>query len=52
MKPVFVISCPIDTLSVDMEHVLEILVKAIIKTDKYDVKILTTTLGCYTLGFY
>jgi hypothetical protein len=51
MKPVFVISCPIDTYSGYGARSRDI-VKAIIKTDKYDVKILTTTLGCYTLGLY
>jgi hypothetical protein len=38
MKPVFVISCPIDTYSGYGARSRDI-VKAIIKTDKYDVKI-------------
>jgi hypothetical protein len=39
------------TLIVDTEHVLEILVKAIIKTDKYDVKILPQRWGATPWGF-
>jgi hypothetical protein len=44
MKPVFVISCPIDTYSGYGARSRDI-VKAIIKTDKYDVKILPQRWG-------
>ena len=50
MKPVFVISCPIDTYSGYGARSRDI-VKAIIKTDKYDVKILPQRWGSTPWGF-
>jgi glycosyltransferase involved in cell wall biosynthesis len=50
MKPVFVISCPIDTYSGYGARSRDI-VKAIIKTDKYDVKILPQRWGNTSWGF-
>jgi hypothetical protein len=50
MKPVFVISCPIDTYSGYGARSRDI-VKAIIKTDKYDVKILPQRWGATPWGF-
>jgi hypothetical protein len=50
-KPVFVISCPIDTYSGYGARSRDI-VKAIIEMDKYDVKVLTTTLGKYSIWIY
>ena len=50
MKPVFVISCPIDTYSGYGARSRDI-VKAIIKTDKYDVKILPQRWGVTPWGF-
>jgi len=50
MKPVFVISCPIDTYSGYGARSRDI-VKAIIKTDKYDVKILPQRWGATSWGF-
>jgi hypothetical protein len=45
--PTFIISCPIDTYSGYGARSRDI-VKAIIELNKYDVKVLTTTLGCNT----
>ena len=50
MKPLFVISCPIDTYSGYGARSRDI-VKAIIKTDKYDVKILPQRWGNTAWGF-
>ena len=50
MKPVFVISCPIDTYSGYGARSRDI-VKAIIKTDKYDVRILPQRWGATPWGF-
>jgi hypothetical protein len=50
-KPTFVISCPIDTYTQDMEHVLRDIVKAIIELDKYDVKIMPQRWGSTPQGF-
>ncbi len=50
MKPVFVISCPIDTYSGYGARSRDI-VKAIIKTDKYDVKILPQRWGATPWNF-
>ena len=50
MKPVFVISCPIDTYSGYGARSRDI-VKAIIKTDRYDVKILPQHWGSTPWGF-
>ena len=50
MKPVFVISCPINTYSGYGARSRDI-VKAIIKTDKYDVKILPQRWGSTPWGF-
>jgi glycosyltransferase involved in cell wall biosynthesis len=50
MKPVFVISCPIDTYSGYGARSRDI-VKAIIKTDRYDVKILPQRWGNTSWGF-
>jgi hypothetical protein len=50
MKPVFVISCPIDTYSGYGARSRDI-VKAIIKTNKYDVKILPQRWGSTPWGF-
>ena len=50
MKPVFVISCPIDTYSGYGARSRDI-VKAIIETDKYDVKILPQRWGATSWGF-
>ena len=50
MKPVFVISCPIDTYSGYGARSRDI-VKAIIETDKYDVKILPQRWGSTPWGF-
>jgi len=50
MKPVFVISCPIDTYSSYRARSRDI-VKAIIKTDKYDVKILPQRWGATPWNF-
>jgi len=50
MKPVFVISCPIDTYSGYGARSRDI-VKAIIKTDKYDVKILPQRWGSTSWNF-
>jgi hypothetical protein len=50
MKPVFVISCPIDTYSGYGARSRDI-VKAIIKTDKYEVKILPQRWGATPWGF-
>ena len=50
MKPLFVISCPIDTYSGYGARSRD-LVKAIIKSDKYDVKILPQRWGNTTWGF-
>jgi hypothetical protein len=44
MKPLFVISCPIDTMSGYGSRSRD-LVKSIIELDKYDVKNITSTLG-------
>jgi hypothetical protein len=49
-KPVFVISCPIDTYSGYGARSRDI-VKAIIETDKYDVKILSQRWGNTPFGF-
>ena len=50
MKPLFVISCPIDTYSGYGARSRD-LVKAIIKSDKYDVKILPQRWGNTSWGF-
>jgi hypothetical protein len=50
-KPVFVISCPIDTYSGYGARSRDI-VKAIIEMDKYDVKDSFTTLGKYSIWIY
>jgi hypothetical protein len=50
MKPLYVISCPIDTYSGYGARSRDI-VKAIIKTDKYDVKILPQRWGATPWGF-
>jgi hypothetical protein len=50
MKPVFVISCPIDTYSGYGARSRDI-VKAIIKTNKYEVKILPQRWGATPWGF-
>ena len=49
MKPTFFISCPVDTYSGYGARSRDV-VKAIIEMDKYDVKIITTKMGRYTLG--
>ena len=49
-KPVFVISCPYDTYSGYGARARDI-VKAIINTDKYDVKLLTQRWGSTAWGF-
>jgi len=49
-KPLFVISCPIDTYSGYGARARDI-VKAIIKTDKYDVKVLPQRWGATPFGF-
>jgi hypothetical protein len=49
-KPVFVISCPIDTYSGYGARSRDI-VKAIIEMDKYDVKILSQRWGNTPFGF-
>ena len=50
MKPLYIISCPIDTYSGYGARSRDI-VKAIIKTDKYDVKILPQRWGATPWGF-
>jgi glycosyltransferase involved in cell wall biosynthesis len=50
MKPLFVISCPIDTYSGYGARARD-LVKALIKTDKYDVKVLPQRWGSTSWGF-
>ena len=50
MKPVFVISCPIDTYSGYGARSRDI-VKAIVEMDKYDVKILSQRWGATPFGF-
>jgi glycosyltransferase involved in cell wall biosynthesis len=50
MKPLFVISCPIDTFS-GYGSLARDVVKAIIKTDKYDVKVLPQRWGNTPWGF-
>jgi hypothetical protein len=49
-KPVFVISCPFDTYSGYGARARDI-VKAIIKTDKYDVKLMAQKWGSTSWGF-
>ena len=44
MKPLFVISCPFDTYSGYGARSRD-LIKAIIETNKYNVKLITSTLG-------
>ena len=50
MKPLFVISCPIDTFSGYGARSRDI-VKALIKSDKYNVKILPQRWGSTSFGF-
>ena len=50
MKPLFVISCPIDTMSGYGSRSRD-LVKSIIELDKYDVKILPQRWGDTSWGF-
>ncbi len=50
MKPTFIISCPFDTYSGYGARSRDI-VKAIIKTDKYDVKLLSQNWGNTRFGF-
>jgi hypothetical protein len=50
MKPLFVISCPIDTYSGYGSRSRD-LVKSIIELDKYDVKILSQRWGETSWGF-
>jgi glycosyltransferase involved in cell wall biosynthesis len=50
MKPLFVISCPIDTFSGYGARSRDI-VKALLKTDKYDIKILPQRWGATPFGF-
>jgi glycosyltransferase involved in cell wall biosynthesis len=50
MKPLFVISCPFDTFSGYGARSRD-LVKAIIETDKYDVKLLSQRWGSTPFGF-
>jgi hypothetical protein len=50
MKPLFVISCPIDTFSGYGARSRDI-VKALLKTDKYDIKILSQRWGITPFGF-
>ena len=49
-KPVFVISCPFDTYSGYGARARDI-VKAIIETDKYDVKLMAQKWGSTSWGF-
>jgi hypothetical protein len=50
MKPLFVISCPIDTFSGYGARSRDI-VKALLKTDKYDIKIIPQRWGITPFGF-
>ena len=50
MKPLFVISCPFDTYSGYGARSRD-LVKAIVETGKYDVKLLSQTWGSTPFGF-
>ena len=50
MKPLFIISCPIDTYSGYGARSRDI-VKALIKSDKYDVRILPQRWGATSFGF-
>ena len=50
MKPIFVISCPFDTYSGYGARSRD-LIKAIIKTDKYNVKLLSQRWGNTPFGF-
>jgi len=50
MKPLFVISCPIDTFSGYGARSRDI-VKALLKTDKYDIKIVPQRWGITPFGF-
>lgn len=50
MKPLFVISCPIDTFSGYGARSRDI-VKALLKTNKYDIKILPQRWGATSFGF-
>ena len=50
MKPLFVISCPIDTFSGYGARSRDI-VKALLKTDKYDIKIVSQRWGITPFGF-
>jgi hypothetical protein len=50
-KPIFVISCPINTYSGYGARSRDI-VKAIIELDKYDVKNITPTMGFNTTRIY
>ena len=51
MKPLFIISCPIDTYSGYGARSRD-LAKAIIQLDKYNVKNLTSKMGKLSLEFY
>ena len=50
MKPLFVISCPIDTFSGYGARSRDI-VKSLLKTGKYDIKILSQRWGATPFGF-
>jgi hypothetical protein len=50
MKPLFVISCPIDTFSGYGARSRDI-VKALLKTNKYDIKIVSQRWGITPFGF-
>jgi glycosyltransferase involved in cell wall biosynthesis len=50
MKPLFIISCPIDTFSGYGARSRDI-VKALLKTDKYDIKIVSQRWGITPFGF-
>ena len=51
MKPVFVISSPFDTYSGYGARSRDV-IKAIVETDKYDVKLLSQRWGNTPFGFY
>ena len=50
MKPLFIISCPFDTYSGYGARSRD-LIKAIIKTDKYNVRLLSQRWGSTPFGF-
>ena len=51
MKPMFIVSCPIDTYSGYGARARDF-VKALIELDEYDVKVLPQRWGRNTLGVY